>query len=105
MSVRRSKSCAIADAAKLRTDLAELKAATVSISVDEVPNAHVSSSDFDKLTSTEKSAASLGIQPSSWKPISFLNNAHYDALVKANMLDDTLARRIEAYRAVATASQ
>ena len=36
---------------------------------------------WDDLTATEKSAASLGVDPSEWKPISFLNSAHYDQLV------------------------
>ena len=29
------------------------------------------------------------------KPIGFLNNAHYDQLMKSNALDEDLARRIE----------
>ena len=57
----------------------------------------------DRLSTVEQSAASLGVNPTAWKPISFLNNGHYSQLVKANMLDDTLARRIEAYRCVAAA--
>ena len=32
-----------------------------------------------------------------------MNNKHFEALVKANALDDNLARRIEAYRTVAAA--
>ena len=38
----------------------------------------------------EQSAASLGVNPDSWKPIAFLNNAHYAQLTAANMLEDTL---------------
>ena len=40
-----------------------------------------------------------------WKPIGFMNNAHYDQLMKTNALDDNLARRIEAYRNVASAEK
>jgi hypothetical protein len=32
-----------------------------------------------------------------------LNAKHYEALIAANMLDDCLARRIEAYRSLANA--
>ena len=60
--------------------------------------------EFDSLNPTEQSAASLGVSPDAWKPIGFMNAKHYDALLKSNALDDTLARRIEAYRNVATTS-
>lgn len=57
---------------------------------------------FDQLSGTEKSAASLGVHPESWKPIGFMNNSHFDSLMKNNALDENLARRIEAYRVVAS---
>ena len=56
---------------------------------------------FDQLTPTEQAAGSLGVHPAAWKPIKFMNNAHYDQLKVSNALDDTLARRIEAFRHVA----
>ena len=59
---------------------------------------------FEGLTDTEKSAASLGVHPDAWKPIKFMNNAHYDTLIKSNALEPNLARRIEAFKAVAEAS-
>ena len=58
---------------------------------------------FNSLSPTEQSVACLGVSPDEWKPISFLNNAHYEQLIASNMLDDNLARRIEAYRVVAHA--
>ena len=63
------------------------------------------SPEFDKLSPVEKSVAILGvdIKPEEWKPISFMNNKHYEALMASNLLDDTLTRRIEAYRQMATA--
>lgn len=61
-------------------------------------------SEFEKLSAVEQSVASLGVAPDEWKPISFLNNGHYKQLRAANMLDDNLARRIEAYRSLASAS-
>ena len=33
----------------------------------------------------------------------FMNNAHYEQLMKSNALDGDLARRIDAYRVVAAA--
>ena len=56
---------------------------------------------FDQLTGTEQAAGSLGVHPEAWKPIKFMNNAHFDSLKKNNALDDDLARRIEAFRQVA----
>ena len=58
---------------------------------------------FENLTHTEQAAASLGVHPDAWKPISFMNTAHYGALLRANALDDTLARRIEAFKTVSAA--
>ena len=52
------------------------------------------------LTETEKSAASLGVNPDSWQPISFLNDAHYDTLLKTNAIDGDLAKKLEAYKHV-----
>lgn len=59
---------------------------------------------FDALSDTEKAAASLGVHPDAWRPIAFINKAHYDSLLKSNALSDDLARRIEAFRVVASAS-
>lgn len=55
---------------------------------------------WDDLTATEKSAASLGVSPDDWKPISFMNTAHYDTLLKTNAVDADLAKRLEAYKHV-----
>ncbi len=33
-----------------------------------------------------------------------MNNSHYKTLLNSNALDDTLARRIEAFKSVASAS-
>ena len=55
---------------------------------------------FDQLNATEQAAGSLGVHPDAWKPIKFMNTAHFDTLIKSNALDDNLARRIEAFRHV-----
>ena len=83
----------------MRAELVELKNAAAT--VGENGNSGPHTSEFDKLSPVEQSAASLGVNPAEWKPISFLNNGHYQQLISANMLDDSLARRIEAFRTVA----
>ena len=54
------------------------------------------------LSETEKSAASLGVDPGALKPIKFLNDAHYDGLLKANAIDSDLAKKLEAFKHVST---
>jgi len=111
MSVRRGPTNgASPHVEQLQKELGDLKSAAVAANqadslaasgAEAAPNAP----SFDSLSGTEKSAASLGVHPEAWKPIGFMNNAHYDQLMKSNALDDTLARRIEAYRVVAQTSQ
>ena len=60
---------------------------------------------WSDLTETEKSAASLGVNPEEWKPIGFMNAAHHETLLKSNALDGDLAKKIEAYKAVASGQQ
>ena len=57
---------------------------------------------WEHLNETEKSAASLGVGPSDWKPIGFMNTFHYESLLKSNALDESLAKKLEAYKAVAS---
>lgn len=77
-----------------------------SLEASEVPTSvEIKNDPFDSLTPTEQSAASLGVHPSAWRPIGFLNAAHFAQLVKANALDDGLARRIEAFRVVSAGGQ
>lgn len=44
------------------------------------------------------------MHPDAWKPIAFLNNAHFGALLANNQLDSDLARRIDAFAHVAKSS-
>ena len=101
MSIRRpaENGCA-PHVAQLQKDLGELKQASIAAHIannleTSGVEAAASTPSFDSLSHTEKSAASLGVHPEAWKPIGFLNNAHYDQLMKSNALDDDLARRIE----------
>ena len=60
--------------------------------------------EWNDLSETEKSAASLGVSADHWKPISFLNTAHYETLLKANSIDESLAKKLEAFKNVASGS-
>lgn len=57
---------------------------------------------WNDLTPTERSAASLGVDPNAWKPIGFLNTAHYDTLLKTNAIDEELAKKLEAFKKVSS---
>ena len=84
----------------LSKELNHLKEVAAREAVGVPTSVEIKTDEFDLLTPTEQSAASLGVHPESWKPIGFLNSAHFAQLVKANALDDDLARRIEAHRVV-----
>jgi hypothetical protein len=43
---------------------------------------------------------SLGVSPNEWKPLTFLNEGHYNELLKTNSVGDELAKRLEAYKVV-----
>ena len=70
-----------------------------------VPSTYHVASAFDALTPTERAAAiarsQLDDPVDGWKPIKFLNDRHYDALIRANMLDADLARQITASSTIA----
>jgi hypothetical protein len=97
MSARRVKpNTKDTEIAQLRRELEDIKNHTRALDAADVSvDGNTRSHEFDQLSSVEQSAASLGVAPDSWKPISFLNARHYEQLIQANMLDDTLARRIE----------
>lgn len=95
MSARKKTSQAEKEVQRLRSELEDLKNSARAADVAEISAGATHSHEFDQLSPVEQSAASLGVNPASFKPISFLNNAHYAQLIKANMLDDNLARRIE----------
>ena len=109
MSVRRTASTTQPHVAQLQKELGDLKQAALAANASDslaaegaetTPNAP----SFDQLSGVEQSAASLGVHPDSWKPIGFMNNAHFEQLKKSNALSDDLARRIDAYKQVSMAS-
>lgn len=57
---------------------------------------------FDDLTETEKSAATIGVNPEAWKPISWMNAGHYTELLKKNALGCRLTQQIEAFKVVSS---
>jgi len=80
---------------------AQTSAAQLRSSIDNVRAADTAELTFDQLTETEKNVASLGVSPDSFKPIGFLNVAHYTNLLKQNALSPELTQKIEAYKHVA----
>jgi len=57
---------------------------------------------FDSLSETEKSAALIGVSPDAWKPIAWLNQGHYNELLRKNALAGRLTQQIEAFKTVAS---
>ena len=89
------------DSNPLREDLEALRAQTRVADESTRAEADVLN-HYSGLTPTEVAAASLGVEPDAWKPLSFMNTSHYESLIKNNALSDQLARRLEAYKTVAS---
>ena len=114
MSVRRKKTVTSAtlDPELLRSELQEMRNAQVKMSFDQPMGAAMqtvgvvsdAAREFDKLTPTEQQAATLGVHPESFKPLSELNNTHFEVLRQANALSPNLEAQIRAFRAVAEGS-
>ena len=93
MSVRHDDYDLPSPAQQLRSDIASVRST-------EGPQV-----TWESLSETEKSAASIGVAPDAWKPISFMNEAHYTELLKKNALDSRLTQQIEAFKTVASSGQ
>lgn len=76
---------------KLRSDIASVRSSETATQLD-----------FDNLTEVEKSAATIGVAPDAWKPIEFMNTAHYGELLRNNALSGRLTQQIESFKAVAS---
>ena len=74
---------------QLRSDIASVRSADGELS-------------FENLSETEKSAATIGVAPDAWKPIGWLNQGHYGALLRGNALSGRLTQKIEAFKQVST---
>ena len=57
---------------------------------------------FDALSETEKSAATIGVSPNSWRPIGWINQGFYTELRRKNALSGRLTQQIEAFKLVAS---
>ena len=78
---------------KLRSDIASVRASeTAAVQLE-----------FDALSEVEKSAATIGVAPDAWKPIEFMNTAHYGELLRNNALSGRLTQQIESFKTVASA--
>jgi hypothetical protein len=94
MSARGRGNAADKEVARLRAELDALKT-QARVADAEIAASGNAGAEFDALSPVEQSAASLGVNPAGYRPISFMNQAHFDQLKSANMLSDDLARRIE----------
>lgn len=83
----------------LRRELEELRTAQT-VAADDTVNEVVIAGELSGLNHQERSAARLGVNPEAFRPISFLNSAHYATLLKTNSLSGELAQRLEAFKAV-----
>lgn len=106
MSTRRRAAPTSPQVAELQKELCTLRQAALDASAEVNGEQQATlerfeaSKAFEALTPTEQAAASLGVHPEAFRPIGFMNTAHYATLLKANALDDDLARRIEAYKSI-----
>lgn len=105
MSIRRDPvNVQNTQAAQLKADLESLRAVHLRNEAASIEAAEAGSElTLNDLNETERSAASLGVSPTALKPIGFMNAAHYDALLKKNVLAGPLAQKIEAFRTVSEA--
>ena len=85
----------IRHAEEIKYPAEQLRADIASVRSSESPQL-----TWESLSEVEKSAASIGVSPDAWKPISFMNNAHYDELLRQNALDGRLTQQIEAFKSV-----
>ena len=92
-------------AEQLRTDIETMRQTQAAIENDGFGTASAvdDALSFDQLTETEKSAATIGANPDEWRPIGWMNQAHYTTLLKKNVIGGRLTQQIEAYKAVASA--
>ena len=87
----------------LRTELEALRTQALATNQESSSEEVVVRDHFSGLSSTEVAAASLGVRAEDLRPISFMNEGHFETLLKTNSLSDSLARRLDAYRTVAKA--
>ena len=105
MSVRRAPPLAnenaSANAQQLRAEIETMRTAQAiadQFSPELVGESADAALHFDSLTETEKSAATIGAGAGDWKPIGFMNAAHYSTLLKQNALGGRLTQQIEVCR-------
>jgi hypothetical protein len=86
------------DQARIMQQAEEAAITTAAIAATEEPVLN-----FDQLTETEKSAATIGVSPEDLKPIGFMNRAHYTTLLENNAISGRLTQQIEAFKQVQSA--
>lgn len=92
-----------ASAMRLRADIEQARTMQLAEDIAATATAEEPVLNFDQLTETEKSAATIGVSPDDLKPIGFMNRAHYTTLLENNAIAGRLTQQIEAYKHVAGA--
>ena len=90
MSVRNTANVQMNQADRLRADIQSARSSETAVT-------------WESLSETEKSAASIGVSPGAWKPIAWMNQGHYGALLRSNSLGGRLTQQIESFKAVSSA--
>lgn len=86
----------------LRAEIEEARANELRTqTLSALPSDIVESPLTANLSVEEQHVATLGVSAESWRPISLLNSAHYDTLLRSNSLSPNLAKSLEAYKLVA----
>lgn len=88
-------------AMRLRADIEQARTMQLAEDIATAESAAEPALNFDQLTETEKSAATIGVSPEDLKPIGFMNRAHYTTLLENNAIAGRLTQQIEAYKQVA----
>jgi len=113
MSVRRRQSTKELHTAKLRQELETLRqnaisnTAANSVAVAAAADSTSSATDaeaapeniFAEKSHVEKRIEALKAPKEDWRPLTFLNEGHFEALTKANALSTELTKNIAAYKA------
>ena len=85
---------------QLAAELDSMREQAMAMNTAAVNDEVVITNEMAGLNETERSAASLGVHPESFRPIGFLNTAHYQSLLKSNAIGGRLAQQLESYKLV-----
>lgn len=71
---------------------------TVQLVEDPILSRLSASRMYNDLTESERSVADLGVDPNAFHPIQTINELHFQALQKKNLMSPTLERALNNYK-------